>query len=167
MVKSHGERLIANFVFLNGVNYVYEQPYEIARTWPTRCTRNTARTSTTPTSTSGTSTGHFDRDGKLLLLGSLATRAGHGVEAGGRTPSTGRHSSSPPGPRWCSVTVSRELKDELSPSGRHASTGVRTDRSTTPGTGPVRHEDLARLVRTFMAHVKSNSSTAGDSRADD
>jgi hypothetical protein len=29
VVKSHGERLIANFLYLNGVDCVYEQPYEV------------------------------------------------------------------------------------------------------------------------------------------
>ena len=29
VVKSHGERLIANFLYLNGVDYVYERPYDV------------------------------------------------------------------------------------------------------------------------------------------
>ena len=29
MVKSHGERLIADFLYLNGVDYVYERPYDV------------------------------------------------------------------------------------------------------------------------------------------
>ena len=29
LVKSHGERLIANFLYLNGVDYVYERPYDV------------------------------------------------------------------------------------------------------------------------------------------
>lgn len=29
VVKSHGERLIANFLFLNGIDYVYERPYSV------------------------------------------------------------------------------------------------------------------------------------------
>ena len=29
MVKSHGERMIANFLYLNGVDYVYERPYDV------------------------------------------------------------------------------------------------------------------------------------------
>ena len=31
-----------------------------------------------------------------------------------------------------------------------------------PGTAPLKHEDLARLVRSFMSHVKSNSLTRED-----
>ena len=29
LVKSHGEQLIANFLYLNGVDYVYERPYDV------------------------------------------------------------------------------------------------------------------------------------------
>ena len=29
VIKSHGERLIANFLYLNGVDYVYERPYDV------------------------------------------------------------------------------------------------------------------------------------------
>jgi DNA helicase IV len=29
VVKSHGERLIANFLYLNGIDYVYERPYDV------------------------------------------------------------------------------------------------------------------------------------------
>ena len=29
IVKSHGERMIANFLYLNGVSYIYERPYDV------------------------------------------------------------------------------------------------------------------------------------------
>jgi hypothetical protein len=29
VVKSHSERLIANFLYLNGISYAYERPYDV------------------------------------------------------------------------------------------------------------------------------------------
>jgi len=53
------------------------------------------------------------------------------------------------------------LKDELTRLG--LTFDWNPDRPTKDGSArPMKHEDLARLVRTFMTHVKSNSHTARD-----
>jgi DNA helicase IV len=65
---------------------------------------------------------------------------------------------------WADVMFSdglAKLKDELTRLG--LTFDWNPDRPVTDGRAkPMRHEDLARLVRTFMTHVKSNSQTAAD-----
>ena len=86
-VKSQGERMIADWLFLNGVNYVYERP--TLTTSPTHTTRSTAPTSTTPTLDVWHE--HWALDSRRQAAGRVhGLRGGHGVEEG-RAPDARHH----------------------------------------------------------------------------
>jgi len=86
------ERLIANFLYLNGVDYLYERPYDVE---VADATHSQYRPDFYyPTSKSGTSTGHWTVTASLQPRSGI--RRGHGVKrcvhAG-----MGQRSSSPVG----------------------------------------------------------------------
>ena len=101
VVKSHGERLIANFLYLNGVGYVYERPYDVD-------VSDTTHAQYRPDFYyPGIDVWHehwaLDRDGKPPRSFTATPRAWHGSAA--CTPSTGRRWWSPRGRASCSVTA--------------------------------------------------------------
>ena len=102
VVKSHSERLIANFLYLNGVDYVYERPYDVDVSDSTHAQYRP------DFFYPGVDVWHehwaLGRDGKPPPEFEGATpRAWHGSAA--CTPSTGRGSWNPPGRRSCSATA--------------------------------------------------------------
>ena len=157
MVKSNGERLIANFLYLNGVDYVYERPYDVdvsdgahSQYRPDFCYP-------------GIDVWHehwaLDRDGKPpgefhgYAEGMAWKRGVHAQYGTTLVEST-----------WADVIFGdglTRLKDELTRLGLrfdwNPDRPVNDERAK-----PMEHEDLAELVKTFMTHVKSNSWTAED-----
>ena len=161
VVRSHGERFIANFLYLNGVNYVYERSY------PVKLSDATHSQYRPDFYYPDIDVWHehwaLDRDGKPPAefrdyeAGMAWKRRVHARYGTKLVEST-----------WAEVMFGDgldKLKDELEQLGLH----FRWDPDRPikdEWARPVRDEDLARLMRTFMSHVKSNSWTpeALDSR---
>ena len=157
VVKSHGERLIANFLYLNGVHYDYERPYDVhvadathsqyrpdfyypdIGVWHEHWALN--RDGTPPAAFDGYAEG---MEWKRLV------HTQHGTTLVEST--------------WADVMFGdglTKLKDQLTRLG--LSFDWNPDRPLNDEWAkPVKHEDLARFVRTFLTHVKSNSRTAED-----
>jgi DNA helicase-4 len=152
IVKSHGERLIANFLYLNGVHYEYERPYDV----------NVADATHSQYHPDfyypdiGVWHEHWalDRGGNLP------------VEFHGYTESMAwkrelhaEHGTILVESTWADVMLGdglTHLQDELTQLG--LSFDWNPDRPLRDEWAkPLKHEDLARFVRTFMTHVKSNS----------
>jgi DNA helicase IV len=157
VVKSHSERLIANFLYLNGVDYVYERPYDVdvsdsmhSQYRPDFYYPNSdvwhehwaiGRDGNPPPEFQGYAEG---------MVWKRGVHAAHGTTLVEST--------------WADVMFGdglSRLQDELTRLGLRFDWNP--DRPIYDGRAkPMKHEDLARLVRTFMTHVKSNSQTAQD-----
>jgi DNA helicase-4 len=157
VVKSHGERLIANFLFLNGVPYEYERPYE----------HNVADASHSQYRPDfyypaiGVWHEHWatDQDGN-------PPAKFHGYAQGMEWKRSvhARHGTLLIESTWADVMFGsglEDLKAQLTDLG--VTFDWNPDRPLNDSWAkPMKHEDLARLIRTFMAHVKSNSWTPDD-----
>ncbi len=154
VVKSHGERMIANYLYLNGVNYVYERPYVFN---VADATHSQYRPDFYyPEIDVWHEHWALDRDGNppAAFVSYL-----QGIQWK-RTVHT-QHGTTLVESRWADVVFGdglQTLQNELS------SLGLRFDWNpdrpiNDDWAKPMKHEDLARLVRTFMSHVKSNSWT--------
>ena len=150
VVKSEGERLIADWLFFNGVPYQYERPYVI--------------------DVADREHSQYRPD---FFYPQLEVWHEHwGVGPDGRPPEhfVGYEESM----RWKkalhrqhgTTLVETTWAEILDPAGlerlgrelsEHGAVLDWNPDRPAPGLTPLRHEDLARLVRTFMAHVKSNS----------
>ena len=157
VVKSHGERLIADFLFLNGVTYEYERTYSF----------NTASATHSqyrpdfyyPDVDAWHEHWALDRNGDPPAAfvgyadGMAWKRASHKANGTTFVETT-----------WADVVFGNgleELRGDLSALG--LAFDWNPDRPiANQWAKPMKHEDLARLVRTFMAHVKSNSWTRED-----
>ncbi|WP_203336716.1 UvrD-helicase domain-containing protein [Nocardioides limicola] len=154
-VRSEGERLIADWLFLNGVNYEYERPYafDVA------------------------DSEHSQYRPDFFYPDAQVWHEHWALRADGTAPeSFAGYSDSM---RWkrqvhqrCGTTLVETTWHEIiNLSGFEALAAELTghgltldwnpDRPT-PGAKPLEHERLARLVRTFMSHVKSASLTRRD-----
>jgi DNA helicase IV len=157
VVKSHGERLIANFLFLNGVDYVYERPYDVN---VSDSTHSQYRPDFYyPAIDVWHEHWALGRDGKPPpefegYAESIAWK--RGVHA--------QHGTTLLESTWADVMFGdgvTRLKGELTRLG--LTFDWNPDRPINDERAKVmKHEHLARLVRTFMTHVKSNSWTAED-----
>ena len=155
-VKSQGERMIADFLYLNGVKYEYERPYGM--TSPTPTTRSTAPTSTTPTSTCGTSTGRSTARQPARRVQGL-----RGPAWPGNSELHRQHGTTLIETTWAEIIDQNGFETARSESStRHglSSTGTRTGRSAGANRSSTR--TLPASIRTFMTHVKSNSWTRDD-----
>ncbi len=158
VVKSHGERLIANFLYLNGVNYVYERPYQVNGRPIASSTRSQYRPDFYY---SDIDVWHehwaLDRDGKPP-----AAFPGYAQDMAWKRRTHAQYGTTLVESTWAEVMFGdglEKLKDQLTRLG--LTFNWDPDRPVHDRWAkPVRDEDLARLVRTFMAHVKSNSWTA-------
>jgi DNA helicase-4 len=150
VVKSEGERLIADWLFFNGVPYQYERPYVV--------------------DVADRQHSQYRPD---FFYPQLEVWHEHwGVGSDGRPPAhfVGYEESM----RWKkalhrehgTTLVETTWAEILDPAGLERLGRELTEHGAVldwnpdrpaPGLKPLRHEDLARLVRTFMAHVKSNS----------
>jgi DNA helicase-4 len=157
VVKSHSERLIANFLFLNGVEYHYEQPYIVDTATPTHSQYRP------DFYYPGIEVWHehwaLDRNGKPpnefrdYEAGMAWKRRTHASNGTALIETT-----------WADVMWGdglERLRAEL--TNRGVELDWNPDRPISNRfSPPLKHEDLAGLVRTFMTHVKSNSWTRED-----
>lgn len=158
-VRSHGERLIADFMFLNGINYEYEKPYEHdvsdenhpqyrpdffypdADLWHEHWALNVDGN---PPSTPDFANYLKSKAWKI------ETHRLHGTKLVEST--------------WAEVVFGdglSKLQSELETHGLHFDWNP--DREIPSNWAkPLDHPELAKLVRTFMAHVKSSSLSRED-----
>jgi DNA helicase IV len=157
VVKSHGERLIADFLYLNGVDYVYERAYDAD-------VSDTTHSQYRPDFYyPGIDVWHehwaLDRDGKPP-----PEFQGYAEGMAWKRRLHAQHGTTLIESTWADVMFGdglTKLQDELTRLGLTFDWSpdrlVNDERAK-----PMQHADLARLVRTFMTHVKSNSWIAAD-----
>lgn len=157
VVKSHGERLIANFLYLNGVNYVYEQSFDVL-------VADDAHSQYHPDfyyPDIGVWHEHWalDRCGKPP-----AAFHGYAEDMAWKRRLHAQHGTTLVESTWADVMFGdglTKLKDALTRLGLKFDWNP--DRPLRDGWAkPVKQEDLARFVRTFMTNVKSNAWTGKD-----
>lgn len=150
VVKSQGERLIADWLFLNGVQYRYEHPYSV---------------DVADADHSQYRPDFFYPDADawhehwaLDLDGNPPDEfAGYADSMRWKKALHRQHGTTLVETTWTAVVNGDgldALRDDLTALGLTLSWNP--DRPL-PSARPVRQEDLARLMRTFTAHVKSNS----------
>jgi DNA helicase-4 len=149
VVKSEGERLIADWLFLNGVDYRYEYPYVHDVAGPNHSQYRPDFYY--PQIEAWHEHWALDRDGLppasfAGYAGSMEWKRNLHRTYGTRLIET----------TWAEIVEGNgfyRLRNDL------AELGIELDWNPDrpiPGTTPLEHADLARLVRTFMTHVKSN-----------
>lgn len=163
VVRSHSERLIADFLYLNGVNYVYERPYSVD---VADATHSQYRPDFYyPDLDVWHEHWAIDRSGKPP-----AEFVGYAEGMRWKRRVHNQHGTTLIESSWGEVMfgdgltklaadlTSRGLTLDWNPERAPKSQWVRK----------TRHEDVARLIRTFMSHMKSNSWTAArlDQRLD-
>ena len=154
VVKSHGERLIADFLYLNGVEFEYERTYDYS-------TADADHSKYQPDfyypaidvwheHWALDQNGQPPTDFSDYAKGMTWKRRVHAEHGTKLVEST-----------WAEVMFGDGLaKLEAELKGLGLTFGWNPDRQIKdPWVKPMKHEDLARLVRTFMSHVKSNSWT--------
>lgn len=154
-VRSQGERLIADWLFLNGVNYEYERPYSYVVA----------------------DSDHSQYRPDFYYPDVEIWHEHWALRADGTPPPSFRGYAE--GMRWKqqvhrqhgTTLIETRWHEIIDLSGFTAlardlqSHGLRLDWNPDrpiPGAKPLEHERLARLVRTFMSHVKSGSLTRQD-----
>lgn len=157
LVKSQGERLIADFLYLNGVDFEYERSYshDVADQTHSQYRPDFYYP--------GVDVWHehwaLDRDGHppegfVGYATDMQWKRSLHSELGTRLIET----------TWAEVMFGNgleRLQEELTDFG--VEFNWNPDRpSADPWIKPLKHEDLARLVRTFMCHVKSNGWSAAE-----
>lgn len=154
VVKSHGERLIADFLYLNGVQFEYEKSY----IYPTADAQHSQYRPDFYYPSIDVWHEHWalDRSGrapKEFVGYSESMVWKRGVHA--------EHKTKLVESNWADVVFGNglaRLEAELTDLG--LTFDWNPDRQIKDQwLQPMKHEDLARLVRAFMAHVKSNSWT--------
>lgn len=152
VVKSEGERIIADWLFFNGVRYEYEKPFVVD-------TANAEHSQYRPD--------FFYPDIEVwhehwaLDHTGRPPQAFHGYAESMRWKKQlhARHGTTLVETTWAEIidySGLERLGRDLRVHG--AALDWNPDRHV-PGLKPLQHEDLARLVRSFMTHVKSNSLT--------
>jgi DNA helicase IV len=157
LVKSHGERLIANFLYLNGVEFEYEKSY------------------VHPTADENNSEYHPD-----FYYPAIDVWHEHwAIDQNGNAPADfpgyidsmnwkreqhQLHETKLIESTWIDVVFGDGLKKLQSDlEGFGLDFDWNPDREIRdPSVKPMKHEELARLIRTFMSHVKSNGFTEAD-----
>jgi DNA helicase IV len=152
VVKSEGERIIANFLFLNGVDYRYEHPYEHDTAGPDHSQYRPDFYY--PQIETWHEHWALDRDGRPP-----AGFAGYTASMEWKKNLHRSYRTRLIETTWAEIVGGnglRRLEDDLH------DLGVKLDWNPDRrirGAKPLQHEELARLMRTFMMHVKSNSLT--------
>lgn len=155
IVKSQGERMVADFLFLNGVKYQYERPYshDVADADHAQYRPDFYY----PDADVWHEHWALDRNGDPPVafpnyVESMRWKKEQHRDFGTTLIET----------TWASILDQsgfEPLRADLTKAGLQLDWNP--DRPIS-GTKPVRHEDLARLMRSFMAHVKSNGLTRDD-----
>ena len=157
VVKSHGERLIANFLYLNGVNYIYERPYgaDVSDSTHSQYRPDFFY----PDIDVWHEHWALDRDGKPP-----PEFSGYADAMRWKRELHTEHGTKLVESTWADVMFGdglTRLKDDLTRLGLEFDWNP--DRPVNDAWAkPMEHADLVRLVRTFMTHVKANSWTAED-----
>lgn len=157
IVRSHGERLIADFLFLNGVSYDYERPYvhDVAD-----ATHGQYRPDFYyPDIDVWHEHWALDREDKPP-----ASFHGYAQSMEWKRRIHAQYRTTLVETTFAGVLWGNGLEDLAAELTRRGLT-LDWDPERAPKdewAKPVRHEDLYRLVRTFMTHVKSNSWTRAD-----
>ncbi|MBT9275374.1 UvrD-helicase domain-containing protein [Phycicoccus sp. MAQZ13P-2] len=154
-VRSQGERMIADFLFLNGVRYEYEAPYQhdVADADHSQYRPDFYY----PDVDVYHEHWALDREGNppphfVGYTDSMQWKKAVHQQFGTTLLET----------TWASIidqTGFGPLADDLTKAG--LALDWNPDRPV-PGATPVKHEDLARVMRSFMTHVKSNSLSRAD-----
>lgn len=157
LVKSQGERLISDFLFFNGVDVDYERPFahDVADATHSQYHPDFYYP--------GIDVWHehwaLDRDGHPPK-----DFAGYAQDMQWKRNLHTRFGTKLIETTWAQVMFEdglKRLKGELIDRGLEFDWNPERP-SADPWAKPLKHEDLARLVRTFMCHVKSNSWSAKD-----
>jgi len=157
VVKSHGERLIANFLYLNGVEYAYERPYSVEVADETHSQYRPDFYY--PAIDVWHEHWALDRDGRPPT-----EFTGYAEGIAWKRRLHAQHGTTLVESTWGDVIYGDGLAKFQADLTRLGLTfDWNPDRPIRDEWAkPMKHEDLARFVRTFMAHVKSNSWTAMD-----
>jgi DNA helicase IV len=157
MVRSHGERLIADFLYLNGITFEYEKPYDVDVASETHAQYRPDFYY--PDADAWHEHWALDREGNPppefegYAEGIRWKRHLHDVYGTTLVETT-----------WADVVYGeglRHLQERLRDVG--VSFDWNPDRPVNDDWAkPMKHEELAGFVRTFMSHVKSNSWTQED-----
>ena len=154
VVKSHRERLIADFLFFNGVNYAYEHPYshQVADASHSQYRPDFYY----PDIDVWHEHWAVDRDGNPP-----AEFVGYARDMDWKRRTHTQYKTTLIQTTWADVVFGdglAQLRDELTRLG--LTLDWNPDRPPrNEWAKPMKHEQLCGLVRTFMAHVKSNSWT--------
>ena len=152
VVKSQGERLIADWLYLNGVDYLYETPYSIDVATPEHSQyRPDFYYPSVDVWHEHWAIGHDGKPPKSFVGYGEGMRWKRELHAANGTTLVET--------KWVDIIDTSgfpALEAEL--EGLGLSMDWNPDRPM-PGAKPVDNKELARLVRTFMSHVKSNSLT--------
>ncbi|MEV7396718.1 UvrD-helicase domain-containing protein [Aeromicrobium sp. NPDC092404] len=152
VVKSQGERLIADWLFLNGVDYEYERPYSVDVATSSRSQyRPDFYYPTVDVWHEHWAIGHDGKPPRSFM--------GYAEGMAWKRTLHATHGTTLVETKWADIIDTSgfsALADELTALGLQLEWNP--DRPI-PGAKPVDNKELARLIRTFMAHVKSNSLT--------
>jgi len=154
-VRSEGERLIADWLFLNGVDYDYEHPYshDVAD-------RNHAQYRP-----------DFFYPAVEVWHEHWALRAdgtppeaftGYAESMAWKKRIHRQYGTTLVETTWAEIVDLRGFDDLARQLRSHGLTLDWNPDRAIPGTAPLEHEQLSRLVRTFMSHVKSSSLSRSD-----
>jgi DNA helicase IV len=157
MVKSHGERLIADFLYLNGIAFEYEKPYDVDVASETHAQYRPDFYY--PDVDAWHEHWALDREGNPP-----AEFEGYAEGIRWKRHLHDAHGTTLVETTWADVVYGeglRHLQERLRNLG--VSFDWNPDRPVNDDWAkPMKHEELARFVRTFMTHVKSNSWTRDD-----
>jgi DNA helicase-4 len=157
VVKSEGERLIADFLFFNGVPYDYEKPYHHDVADAEHSQYRPDFHYATPEGDLWHEHWALDAHGKPP-----AEFTDYAESMRWKKALHAQHRTALLETTWAQIMRPDGL-DEL--AGQLRAHRLKLDwNPDRPATGstPLKHEDLARLVRQFMSHLKSNSLTRED-----
>ena len=160
VVKSEGERAIADFLFYNGVTYEYERPYA-------HDTSTEQHSQYRPDFYYATPVGevwheHWALDSKGQPPPDFA---GYAESMAWKRALHAQHGTTLVETTWAQVMRADGLARLAESLREHqVSLDWNPDRPA-PGKAPLKHEDLARLIRSFMSHIKSNSLNPHDLEA--
>ena len=157
VVKSEGELLIANYLYFHGIEYSYERPYSHDVADAQHSQYRPDFHYVTPTGELwhehwGLDSSGNPRKDMTGYLESMRWKQALHAERGTTLVET----------TWAQVMFESGLADLRIELQTH---GLKPDWNPdrpAPGSKPVKHEDLARLIRSFMSHVKSGSLTRQD-----
>lgn len=148
-VRSHGERLIANWLYLNGVNYEYERPFAHRTASPDHSQYRPDFYY--PAADLWHEHWALDRDGKPPAI-----FPGYAEGIAWKRETHRKYGTKLIETTWADVVHGSGLADLEAQLLHH---GIDTDWNPDrpiDGAQVVRHEQMYRLVRTFMTHVKSS-----------